>query len=378
MPDVGIVLPVYVQRKDYLRTAIRSIRNQLYRNFKLVIVIDGITPEVQQVVNQEAKRDKRIKVIAYTQNKGTEHALNVGFNHLNRMKGIRYLTWVASDNIYHKHFIKVLRNNLRRSPGSVGLAYSIMKLIRSSGEFISYTKNWQNHPKEKLLDYNFIYGSFMYKKKYAAIAGPYQHSPVEDYDYWLRLAEHCDVKYVPRTLVTYRMFAPLSNSIKIKRDPVSFRFNRYKYQLVKQLARTRRGIATETSIIFPVHDASENTIYRLEELLNQDYSNYRILLIDTSPGAVVTEAIRNIPDPRIDYVSVPSATAQDIRQSTIHYATTPFVMFYSSHYSTMKSDYIENMAVSLRQSPYTLEVAEFENNKLYSTANLHSSYSGVT
>ncbi|MDQ0114387.1 glycosyltransferase family 2 protein [Paenibacillus harenae] len=370
MPDVGIVLPVYVQRRDYLRAAIRSIRNQLYRNFKLVIVIDGVTPAVQQVVRMEAKRDKRIQVIAYAQNKGTEHALNVGFDYLNRVPGIRYLTWVASDNIYHNNFIKVLRRNLRLSPDHVGLVYSSMKLIQGAGQFLSFTNPWQNQPKEKLLDYNFIYGSFMYKKKYAAMAGVYEHTPVEDYDYWLKLTEHCGIKYVPRALVTYRMFAPLSNSLKIKTDPASFRFNRYKYQLVKHLARMRRGLAPETSIIFSVNGASEQMINRLEELLNQNYSNYRIYLIDTSPDGNVAQAINAIPDPRIDYVSIPFASDQEVRQSAINYAITPFVFFYSLDGERMDAGYLENMAARLRAMPYVGPANQMANNQLYMSATL--------
>ncbi|MGO4373638.1 glycosyltransferase family 2 protein [Paenibacillus sp. 2TAB19] len=370
MPDVGIVLPVYVQRRDYLRAAIRSIRNQLYRNYRLVIVIDGVTPAVQQVVRMEARRDKRIHVIAYAQNRGTEHALNVGFDYLNRVPGIRYLTWVASDNIYHNNFIKVLRRNLRLSPDHVGLVYSSMKLIQGTGQFLAYTNTWQNQPKEKLLDYNFIYGSFMYKKKYAAMAGEYEHTPVEDYDFWLKLAEHCSIKYVPRALVTYRMFAPLSNSLKIKTDPASFRYNRYKYQLVKHLARMRRGIAPETSIIYSVNGFSEQMVNRLEELLNQNYSNYRIYLIDTSPDGSAAQALRLIPDARIDYVSIPSAGEHEVRQAAINYAITPFVLFYSLDGATLEAGYLENMAANLRSMPYMARADQMANNQLYMSAAL--------
>lgn len=372
MPDVGIVLPVYRQRKDYLRAAIRSIRKQLYRNFRFVIVIDGITPEVQQVVRRETRRDKRIHVIAYAQNRGTEHALNVGFNYLNGFPAIRYLTWVSSDNIYHRNFIKVLRRNLRFSPDHVGLVYSNMKLIQSGGQFLSYTISWQNQPKEKLLDYNFIYGSFMYKKKYAAKAGQYEHTPVEDYDYWLKLTEHCSLKYVPRALVTYRMFAPLSNSLKIKNDPASFRYNRYKIQLIKHLARMRRGIAPETSIIYAVNGTSEAMANRLEELLNQSYTNFRIYLIDTSLDGSAASITSVIPDPRIDYVSIPSAADQVIYQAAANYAITPFILFFTTEGEKLGAGYLDQMAANLRAMPYVPSAASIVSNQLYMSAALLS------
>ncbi len=332
MPDIGIVMPVYKQKKNYLRTAIRSIRNQVYTDYKFIIVIDGITPRVRQVVHQECRRDKRIQVVSYQRNKGVAHALNVGFNILMKNPQIQYLTWIASDNLYYPNFLQELRAHLQSGSHTLGLVYSSMYFMKSNGKLITNNlirkRERQMQPKEKLLDYNFVLGSFMYKKIYAIKVGNYKHSPVEDYDYWLRITELCDIKYIPKELIAYRLFGPLSNSSKIKRSIALYRKNRYKYQLVKHLARKRRNIQASTTIIFPVRNRSIKTINRLENILEQKYSNFRLLVIDAKQKSIATTILKRIPDPRIHLIRLPYATMKKIKRVALKHVNTPFLLFY--------------------------------------------------
>ncbi|MGO4373678.1 glycosyltransferase family A protein, partial [Paenibacillus sp. MCAF20] len=112
MADVGIVMPVYKQKTSFLQAAIRSVLKQRYRNFRLIIVIDGITANVVRTVRRETRRDSRVKVVSYRVNRGTSHALNTGFGMLMGDPGIQYLTWVSSDNIYFPQYVGTLRQSL--------------------------------------------------------------------------------------------------------------------------------------------------------------------------------------------------------------------------------------------------------------------------
>lgn len=47
---VGVVLPVYNQEREYLFECVQAIENQKYRNFELVIVIDGANAQTVKAV----------------------------------------------------------------------------------------------------------------------------------------------------------------------------------------------------------------------------------------------------------------------------------------------------------------------------------------
>src|SRR5690625_5484042 len=60
--------------------SIESIINQKYPFFHLVIVIDGVTPNVDSIAQEYASKDSRITVISREDNRGTDVALNIGLD----------------------------------------------------------------------------------------------------------------------------------------------------------------------------------------------------------------------------------------------------------------------------------------------------------
>ncbi len=255
MADIGIVMPVYKQKTRFLRAAIRSILKQNYRNYKLVIVIDGTTPNVVRTVRKETNHNPRVKVIAYKKNKGTAQALNAGFKVFGEDPNIKYLTWVSSDNVYYPKFLTILRQHLLNGPTNLGLVYSNFRFITNRGKparshaRLMQQREWRSQPKENLVNTCFIGASFMYKKSFALKVGKYRFTPVEDYDYWLRLTEHCDIKYVPIELMNYRLRSRFSMSRKLATSPQFYRRKRNISKLIRLLARIRRNIQIETAVI---------------------------------------------------------------------------------------------------------------------------------
>jgi GT2 family glycosyltransferase len=333
MVDVGIVMPVYKQKSSYLRLALRSILKQTYARFRLVIVIDGATQNVLRVVDKETRSDNRVHVIVSIKNKGVAEALNKGFQVLNADNNIEYLTWVSSDNVYYRHFISTLREALINNPSNVGFVYSTFRHINARGKSI-YSKrfmrsflNFQNQPKENLLDLCFVGVSFMYRKLVAAKIGGYGREPVEDYDYWLRLTEHCDIAYTPRQLMDYRVSSPYSISAKLK-SPEAHRHWRFAFQSAKNEARRRRKIPFETTVIFTVKEASEGCVQQMELMLEQYYSNYKFIIVDYTPGGGAIKQLQSIPDPRVTFIHAPSADTNKAVKIGLRKANTPFTLLY--------------------------------------------------
>lgn len=73
---VGIVIPVY-NAKKYLRACIKSVLNQTFQDFCLVLVDDGSTDGSGKICDAYAEKDQRIKVF-HQPNKGSVEARKRG------------------------------------------------------------------------------------------------------------------------------------------------------------------------------------------------------------------------------------------------------------------------------------------------------------
>ncbi|MCM3774135.1 glycosyltransferase family 2 protein [Priestia aryabhattai] len=333
MRDVGIVMPVYKQDPDYLELALRSVLEQTYRQYHFIIVSDGAPEETNNVIKKVVGEDPRVHIILKEKNEGVAKTLNIGFNYLMDIKEVRYFTWVSSDNYYFPNFIEKLRDALEDSPSNVGLSFSSFVHVDSNRvplegpEYKDFHK-YQDQPKENLLDTCFIGVAFMYKKQMAAMIEGYRLEPIEDYDYWVRLTEHCEIVYVPYVLMEYRTNSPQSISAQLKNSKLRHRQWRYAFNLAKQEARNRRGIPFELTVIYPVKDGSEQTIEKLEELFEQYFSNYKVIIVDTSSNKSGINILQHIEDPRVKFLEAPGVTEREAILIGMEEADTPFTIIY--------------------------------------------------
>ena len=72
---ISIIIPVY-NAELYLSESLNSVANQSYRNWELIAINDGSTDKSLDILNQEHKKDSRIKIISIS-NSGVSHARNV-------------------------------------------------------------------------------------------------------------------------------------------------------------------------------------------------------------------------------------------------------------------------------------------------------------
>ncbi|MDG0032914.1 glycosyltransferase [Priestia sp. Y58] len=358
--DVGIVMPVYRQESSLFRKAIESIINQKYSYFHLVIVIDGVTPNVISIAKEYASKDSRITMIPKKDNSGTNVALNIGFNFLQKNTNVQYLTWVSSDNIYYPDFVGVLKERLENSPPHVGLAYSGFHLIDDNGKHNNATDSWNarlNQPKENLINEYFIGYAFMYKKVFSQKIEGYKYMPVEDYDYFLRLTEHCDITFIPQKLMAFRLSSPYSNSLQIKNSLEKRRRRRYLLHLVRKEARQRRNISPELTIIFPVSDSPLQAKQELEKVLEQSFSNYKLIIHDLTSNGEFHSIINEIPDVRIQYLSTPNGTLDNILLKSLELADTRLVMFFRRG-NFRNYSHLKELVHSFNSNPSAIKISD--------------------
>ncbi len=336
--DVGIVMPVYRQKGSFLYKAIHSMRRQSYRHFHLVIVLDGAPSRMAQIVRRTIGHDKRIHVITLPKNGGVANALNRGFEYLAHNRRIRYLTWVSSDNVYHKDFIEALRRTLRHGGSHVGLAYSAFHFIKDDGQpvFDEETENahalWMNQPKQNLLESCFIGASFLYKRRFAKKIVGYRWEPVEDYEYWLRLTEQCDIAYCGARLMDYRYDSELSLTRSIHGTASGHRRWREAFETVKLDARRRRGIPPELSVLCLASLPGESSLAGLESLYEQSFSNFEVLIVDTSPDSSIQTQAAAMKDPRSTWMSCPNMDPVSAVLTAFEATSAPLILLHGANH----------------------------------------------
>lgn len=102
--EVSVIVPVYNSEK-YLSDCIKSILNQTFDNFELILVNDGSSDSSLEICRKFAIEDSRVVVID-KHNEGVSEARNSG---LKNARG-RFICFVDSDDIVEPNYIKALVN----------------------------------------------------------------------------------------------------------------------------------------------------------------------------------------------------------------------------------------------------------------------------
>lgn len=102
----SIIIPVY-NVKEYLDDCLKSILEQTYINYEIILVDDGSTDGSAELCDNYSRNYKNIKVI-HENNSGVSCARNVG---LANSSG-KYILFVDPDDSVKKNFIDKLINSL--------------------------------------------------------------------------------------------------------------------------------------------------------------------------------------------------------------------------------------------------------------------------
>ena len=94
LPRVSVLMPAYNSEK-YLGEAIDSILNQTFTDFEFIIINDGSKDNTAKIVEEYAKKDKRIRFIDNKKNQGIVGVLNEG---IDLCRG-KYIARMDSDDI---------------------------------------------------------------------------------------------------------------------------------------------------------------------------------------------------------------------------------------------------------------------------------------
>lgn len=218
--EVTIGLSVY-NAAEFIEDCIKSILNQSYRNFELIILDDGSTDNSMEIVKSFS--DERIRVISDGKNKGLAKRLN----QIAKLTTTPYLARMDTDDVMHFERIEKQLLFIKEHPSIDVLGTNVYSIDNNNivkGIRISTEEN------KDILDFNFdhyVHPSVMAKTKWF-LDNPYDEKVgrSQDYELWYRTKSFSSLKIYSEPLLFYRDYGGVYYKKYFKGIKSSFYFAR--------------------------------------------------------------------------------------------------------------------------------------------------------
>ena len=231
-PLVSVNMPVY-NGAAFIGEAIRSILQQTYRNFELIVVNDGSTDATGQIINRI--NDPRIRHIDRAENKGLAFSRNEALLHSTG----KYVAILDSDDIALPNRLSEQVAFLEVHPDYAMVGSWVQPINADgtrAGQVWQYAIAHAQIAAGLLLHNQFAQPSVMLRRKMVPEEG-YHHAfpPAEDYELWTRIARKAKVANLPEPLTLYRLHGGNISTVKdtvIKEKDSIIRANQLKFLLM--------------------------------------------------------------------------------------------------------------------------------------------------
>lgn len=230
MSFFSIVIPLY-NKETYIENTIKSVLNQTFTDFEVVIVNDGSTDKSVEKVSQF--NDSRIKIINQ-KNQGASVTRNTGLENASS----EFIAFLDADDLWFPNHLEVLKELIEKHP-NVGIYASRYQLIFKNNHV--YTPEFKGITSEFsgiITDYfesSFHYAvatssSIVVPAKIFEEVGNFKPyiSSGQDTDMWLRIALKHPVAISNKVTASYLHFVEDSLSKTSILEKKIKQFNEYK------------------------------------------------------------------------------------------------------------------------------------------------------
>ena len=128
MELISVIVPVY-KVEPYLERCIKSVLEQTYTRFELILVDDGSPDRCGEICDEYAKKDTRIRVI-HQENAGVSKARNVGIELAIENDESEWISFIDSDDWIHPKYLENLYNAVKVE----GTEVSVCKYVITSND----------------------------------------------------------------------------------------------------------------------------------------------------------------------------------------------------------------------------------------------------
>lgn len=197
--SVSVVLPTH-NRAGEVEGAIRSVLEQGFGDFELLVVDDGSTDDTSAVV--EAVSDTRVRLLTHETNRGASAARNTGI----RAAEGELIAFLDSDDRWRPDKLERQVRKLRESSPEVGVVYCGTIIPEGpERETPGIVPEVRGNIYEQQLARDWIAGTptWLVRSECFERAGLFNENlPARnDYEMSIRLAEHCHFEFVEDLLV---------------------------------------------------------------------------------------------------------------------------------------------------------------------------------
>lgn len=204
-PEITVVVTCF-NYGHYLEGCLRSVLDQTYQNFEIIVIDDGSTDKTPAVM----KKFSILPKFRYLrqENKGQAHAKNLGIHHA---RGL-YVAFLDADDYWEKN--KLEKQMPLFEPEPVGVVYSRVRYVDEIGKEVVFELKgkYLNPRRGRVTDFlfldNFIpFSSSIVRRKCFDEFGIFDESLRMgiDWDLWLRISTGHKFDFVDEKLINYRI-----------------------------------------------------------------------------------------------------------------------------------------------------------------------------
>ena len=201
---LAVVMAVH-NNQSTLQTAIKSILNQSFQDFKFIIIDDASTDGSATILTKFALDDKRVQIITNNHHLGLTRSLNIG---LKRTKA-QYIARMDADDISLPKRLETQIQFLNKHP-QIMLLGTAVYLINDQEKQLSlkrFPSDYQTLRHQVLKHCPFIHPTWIIRRSILTKIGSYnQKFPfAQDYEFVLKLLAKHQAANLPQPLLKYRV-----------------------------------------------------------------------------------------------------------------------------------------------------------------------------
>ena len=213
-PKFSVVIPTYNQA-DFLKVALRSVLDQTFKDFEVIVVNNNSTDHTLNVVAESG--DARINLINFENHGIIGAARNVG---INASQG-DYVAFLDSDDTWYPNKLERVAKVIDADP-EVGLLCHNQEIIRDGETAKLSSYGPPERLRYSLHDYLMLVGNCIstsatvVARNYLVQVGFFSEEEalvtVEDYDLWVRLSDLCRFHFIRDVLGTQHFHSSSSSA----------------------------------------------------------------------------------------------------------------------------------------------------------------------
>lgn len=203
-PKISVIMPAY-NAKRYIAEAIESILNQTFKDFEFIIIDDCSIDNTWEIIQEYAKKDKRIIPLINKDNLKLSKTLNEGI----AIARGKYIARMDADDISVEDRLQRQFDYMEKN-SDVGIVGGSMEIRDLNNKIIGKRRYnlADDQIRKKIYRYSpFCHPLIMIRKSVLSQIGDYDEkwNPAEDYELYFRIGKCSKFANLDDVLLKYRI-----------------------------------------------------------------------------------------------------------------------------------------------------------------------------